>query len=78
MKAITINVSDAIYSDFTRESKKMNRSAADLIRQAMNEFHGKHLLGRTSLRNRHPASSGGTVQPLTGNDDILGEMLHES
>ncbi len=75
MKTITVNVSDAIYLDFARESKKERRPTAALIRQAMSEFHKKHLMGHTSLRDRKPANAGGVVKPLTSNDDILGEML---
>lgn len=75
MKTITVNVSDAIYWDFARESKKEGRPTAELIRQAMSEFHKKHLMGQMSLRDRKPASAGGVVKALTSNDDILGEML---
>lgn len=75
MKTITINVSDAIYRDFAGESKKQGRPASELIRQAMSDFHRKHLLGGTSLRDRKPVGAGGPVKPLTADDDILGEML---
>lgn len=53
----------------------MKRPAAELIRQAMSEFHADRLFRRTSLRDRRPASAGGPVQPLTGEDDILAEMM---
>jgi hypothetical protein len=33
---------------------------------------------RTSLRNRHPASVGGPIQAITGEDDLLGELLDDT
>jgi hypothetical protein len=32
----------------------------------------------TSLRDRRPASVGGPIQPITGDDDILGGMLDDA
>jgi predicted transcriptional regulator len=76
MKAITINVSDPIYSDFVRYSKKVHRPASEIIRSAMEEFHAKRIARSTSLRQRRrPASVGGPVMPLTAQDDLLGEMM---
>ena len=75
MKTITINVSDAIYQDFAHEAKRVRRPTAELIRQAMERFHEERLVRRTSLRNLRPFDAGGPVQPISSDDDVLGEML---
>lgn len=76
MKAITINVSDPIYSDFVRYSKKIHRPASEIIRSAMEEFHARQIARSTSLRQRRrPASVGGPVLPLSAQDDLMGEMM---
>jgi predicted transcriptional regulator len=75
MKAITINVSDSIYQDFAHEAKRVRRPTAELIRQAMERFHEEKLMRRTSLRDLRPFDAGGLVQPISPDDDVLGEML---
>ena len=56
----------------------MKRPTAELIRQAMERFHKQRLSRRTSLRDIRPYDAGGTVKPLTSEDDILGEMMERS
>ncbi len=75
MKTITINVSEPAYDDFQRFAVKANRKASELIREAMEVYRQLHMQRSTSLRDRRPASVGGPIQPLTADDDILGEML---
>jgi hypothetical protein len=78
MKTITINVSEPVYEDFQRFAKKVDRKASELIREAMEVYRQQHMQRSTSLRDRRPASVGGPIQPLTGEDDILGEMLDDA
>ena len=75
MKAITINVDDGVYQDFSREAQRLKRPTAELIRQAMERFREQRLIRRTSLRDIRPYDAGGAVKPLTSDDDILGEMV---
>jgi hypothetical protein len=77
MKTITVNVSEPVYEDFQRFAQKMDRKASELIREAMEAYRQQHMLRRTSLRDRRPASVGGPIQPITSEDDLLGEMLHD-
>lgn len=77
MKTITINVSDPVYKEFTHFAKQRGRPTSELIRSAMEEYFQRHMVRQTSLRNRRPTSAGGPVQPLTSEDDLLGEMLHD-
>lgn len=78
MKAITVNVSEPVYEDFQEYARKMDRKASELIREAMEMYRQQYMHRRTSLRNRHPASVGGPIQPITGEDDILGGMLDDA
>ena len=77
MKTITVNVSDPIYRDFTVYAKQVGNSASELIRRAMEDYHQRFILRKTTLRNRRPASVGGTVQPIGQEVDLLGEMLDD-
>ena len=78
MKTITVNVSEPVYEEFREYARKVDRKASELIREAMELYREQHMRRRTSLRNRHPASVGGPIQPITGDDDILGEMLDDT
>ncbi len=78
MKTITVNVSDPVYRDFLAYAKKSDRPAAELIRAAMEEYRDAHILRRTSLRDRRPVSVGGSIRPISSEDDILGEMLDDT
>ena len=77
MKTISVNVSEPVYEDFQRFAEKMDRKASELIREAMEAYRQQHMLRRTSLRDRRPASVGGPIKPITAEDDLLGEMLHD-
>ena len=77
MKTITINVSEPVYRDFQRYAKAHDRTASELVRQAMEEFHRSHLQPGASLRDVQPTSVGKILQPLAPGDDLLGEMLDE-
>ena len=78
MKTITVNVSEPVYEEYQAYAKKVGRKASELIREAMEEYREAHLLRRTTLRNRRPASVGGAIEPIKETDDILGEMLDDS
>jgi hypothetical protein len=77
MKTITVNVSDPIYRDFTVYAKQVGNSASELIRRAMEDYHQRFILRKTTLRNRRPASVGGLLQPIGREEDLLGEMLDD-
>ncbi len=78
MKTITVNVSEPVYHDFQVYAKGHDRTTAELIRQAMDEYRRNHLLKSSgSLRDMQPVSAGKVLRPLSQNDDLLGEMLDE-
>ncbi len=77
MKTITVNVSEPVYQDFRQFARKMDRKTSELIREAMELYRQQHIRRQTTLQDRRPASVGGPIQPITGDDDILGELLHD-
>lgn len=68
----------AVCQDFQAYAKKRDRKASELIGEAMELYRPTHMQRRTSLRDLRPASVGGPIQPLTGDDDLLGGMLDAS
>lgn len=75
MKTITVNVSEPVYRDFQDRARHMDRAAAELIRDAMEEYRQRHLTRTTSLRDRRPVSVGGVVEPIDADTDLLAEIL---
>ena len=75
MKTITVNVSEPVYRDFQAQAKAQDRTAAELIRQAMEEYRRSHMKPGASLRDLQPLSVGEVLRPMTPDDDLLGEML---
>lgn len=79
MKTITVNVPEPVYEEFQQYAKRVDRKAAELIREAMELYRRQHIQRRTSLRARRPAASvGGSFRALEPDDDLLGEMLDDS
>ena len=77
MKTITINVSEPVYREFQLYAKAHDRTASELVRQAMEEYRQAHLQPGASLREVQPVSVGKVLRPLAQGDDLLGEMLNE-
>lgn len=77
MKTITVNVSEPVYAEFQLFARKTDRKTSELIREAMELYRQQHMNRRTSLRDRHPISVGGAIQPITCEDDLLAEMLDD-
>lgn len=78
MKTITVHVSEKVYSDFQQFAKRADRKASELIRDAIELYRQQHMQRRTSLRDRKPTSVGGPIQPVSAEDDLLGEMIHDA
>lgn len=75
MKTITINVSEPVYEDFRRASKALGRPTSELIREAMEAYRREQLRPRADLQGFRPRSLGAVLRPLSGEDDLLTEML---
>ncbi|OHU99046.1 ribbon-helix-helix protein, CopG family [Mycobacterium talmoniae] len=75
MKTITVNVSEPVYEDFQRASKRLGRPTSELIREAMEQYRRERLRPGNDLRGFRPRALGAVLQPLTSEDDLLSEML---
>ncbi len=75
MKTISVNVSEPVYEDFMEHAQRTDRTAAELIREAMDLFRRERIRPRTSLTELEPLNLGKTLKPLSSRDDLLGEML---
>lgn len=75
MKTITINVSEPVYEDFRRASRRLDRPTSELIREAMEQYPRERLRRRENLRGSQPRSLGRVLKPLDRKDDLLSEML---
>ena len=75
MKTISVNVSEPVYEDFMEHAQRTDRTAAELIREAMDLFRNQRIRPRTSLATLKPLNLGKSLHPLTKRDDLLREML---
>lgn len=78
MKTITINVSEPVYEEFQHYARKTDRKTSELIREAMEAYRQRQMHRQTTLKDRRPTSVGGPIRAITGDDDILGEMLDDA
>lgn len=77
MKAITIHVSEPIYREFQEVARHEDRTAAELIRESMALYLHSRAARGASVLSLAPLSLGRVKRPLTGNTDLLGEMLND-
>lgn len=75
MKTITIHVPEETYRMFQKEAAKANKSASELIRNAMDEYREQHFIRSGSIFDGKPADVGEVLKPLSPDDDLLEEML---
>ena len=64
-------------SRLSRISKAQDRTASELIRQAMEEFRERTIVRATTLADVSPASVGRVLAPMRPGDDLLAEMLDD-
>ena len=75
MKTISVNVSEPVYKDFLEYARRTDRTAAELIREAMELFRAQRIAARSSIKTLGPLDVGEVIAPLDAEDDLLGEML---
>jgi hypothetical protein len=71
MKTITINVSEPVYRDFREYARQHDRTASEIIREAMEDFRTRKIHRPTSLKDIRPVSVGKVLLPFTGSEDML-------
>ncbi len=74
MKTISLNVPDPTYRVFQSEAKRRDRPAAELIREAMDEYVRNRLVERKSLAELRPVSLGRAMKAIDWSEDLLEEM----
>ena len=74
MKTITINVSEPVYRDFREYARQHDRTASEIIREAMEDFRSRKIRRPTSLNDIRPVSVGKVLKPFNGSEDVLEEL----
>ena len=79
MNTIMIDLPDPVYRDFQDYAKRVDRPAADLIREAMELYREQKIAPkRMNVLDIPTYSVGKVLMPLGPDDDLLGEMLEGS
>ena len=79
MKTITVNVSEPVYRDFQAYARRTDRKAAELIREAMEQYCRTTIQesGSASLHGLRPLSLGKVREGACTGGDWLGEMTED-
>jgi hypothetical protein len=64
MKTISVSVSEPVYLDFLEYARRTDRTAAELIREAMELYRAQRIAGRKSVRTLAPIDLGKIIAPL--------------
>jgi hypothetical protein len=76
MKTISVSVSEPLYRDFKEHTKRKDRTMVELVREAMELYRRERIRPRTSVLGLKPLDLGKVLRPLSGEEDLLGEMLN--
>ena len=75
MKTITLNVSEPVYADYQRYAQEQDRPTSELLREAMEAYRQAKIRPPRSLRDQLPASVGVVLEPWTGRQDLLNDVM---
>jgi hypothetical protein len=76
MNTITVDVPDPVYRDFQAYATRVDRPAAELVREAIELYLEQKIApNRMGLLDMPTFSVGKILKPLGPDDDLLGEML---
>jgi len=79
MKTITVNVSDPVYRDFQDYAQRVDRTASELIRDAMKLYRDEKIAPKCmNVLDIPTVSVGKVLKPLGPDDDLMAEMLEGS
>jgi predicted DNA-binding protein len=78
MKTITVNVSEPVYLRFREWARKADRTASELIREAMEHYLRDCLREPGSVLAFAALDLGKLKKPLGPGDDLLAEMIHDA
>lgn len=74
MKTITINVSEPVYREFQQCARMADRTAPELIREAMEHYARQRWRESRSVLDFPAFDLGKMTKPLNSKDDLLAEM----
>lgn len=74
-RTVTLAVPEDLYRDFEDDARRMNRTAAELMCQALAAYDRQCTRRQGSVRDLPPLDLGEVLRPLTRDDDLLEEML---
>jgi metal-responsive CopG/Arc/MetJ family transcriptional regulator len=77
MKTITINVSEPVYREFRERAQKLDRTASELIREAMEYYLRDRLRESRSVLTFAALDLGKMKKPFRRSDDLLAEMTRD-
>lgn len=77
MKTITVNVSEPVYREFQERARQADRTASELIREAMEYYVRERLRESRSVLDLPALDLGEMKKPLSLEDDLLAEMTHD-
>ena len=73
--AVTLGlVDEPVYRDFREYARQHDRTASEIIREAMEDFRSRKIRRPTSLMDIRPVSVGRVLQPFKGSEDMLEEL----
>jgi hypothetical protein len=75
MKTITVSVPEPIYREFQECAQRSDRTTAELIPEAMEEYRRCWTGRQGSLRSLSPLDLGRVKQPMSPDADLMAEML---
>ncbi len=74
-RIVTLAVPEGLYRDFENNARRTNRTAAELMCQALVAYDRQSRRRQGSVRDFPPLDLGEVLRPLTRDDDLLEEML---
>ena len=77
MKTATTSGPEPVYRDAQRLARARDRTASELVREAMEELRRRRVARSTTLADLHPVSVGLAPKPLCIDEELLGEMLDD-
>ena len=75
MKTVTLNVDEATYERLQLYASRTGRPASELIREAMADYAERNIPNPESIFDGEPYHVGSILRDLSGEDDLLDEML---
>lgn len=73
-RTVTLELPEELPRNFEEDAWRSNRTAAELMRQALAAYERQGRRRGGSVRNLQPRDLGEVLRPLTRDDDLLEEM----